>query len=234
MNQTNLIIFSIIFQIILVFIIFSSAFVSAESKFFSALNKIPSTAYIITGVSILLTYLTIKTGSLKDACTFGFNVVDRAEKNIYESLVKYYDDVPNFVNELDFPIFRSQTYKYDPKPNTPKQENIENYISGLIFQGIEDYIVSSSLTDLSDKEWFIMFLGWFQSEKLKDQWKHEYINYAEYTNRYINRLLRFSEENQKYFDSAENINKVSGDFVLSKEYLKILDLTDKYNVHYNK
>lgn len=232
MNQSTLIVFAIIFQLTLVFIIIGSA-LYYESNLFVAIKNIPSTAYVLTGIGILLTYLSIRSGSLKDSCTFGFNMVDRGEKDVLQKFVQYYDDVPNFIDSMDFKIFRKSKPNNNEKSNTPKQDVIEKYIATLIFQSVEDYIISSSLTNLSDKEWFIMFLGWFQSDILKEHWKIHSINFSEYTNRFINRLIKFSQENNDQFTSIETIDSISSKFVLSREYKElVLNIEDKHNISF--
>ena len=231
MDQTNILVYAIIFQIILVVIICSSIFLPANSNIISVFRKIPSSAYIITVISILLTYLSVKASSFKEACATGFNIVDRGEKDVYENFVKYYNDVPNFIDSMQF-NFNPEKQQTDNE-NSPRQNIIKDYLAILIFQAIEDYIISSSITDLSDKEWFIMFLSWFQSDLLQDIWTNKmYINFAEYTNRYIDKLIEFSKEKKPFFTSNSKVNEISGEFVLSPDYIKLLNKEDKFNISF--
>jgi hypothetical protein len=230
MDNSKIIVYAILFQLILVILIISSAFFSSESGLFSTFKKIPSTAYIITATSILLTYMSIQSASFKEACTVGFNIVDRAEKHIFEEFVKYHDEVPVFIDSMQFKIDKP---KPKPRiPNTAKQDIVENYISTLIFQSVEDYIISAVITDLSDKEWFIMFTGWFQSDILIELWKKSYINFAEYTVKYINTLIDFCKQNNSSFTSYDKINEICGSFVLSPNYPNLLKKEDKYNISF--
>jgi len=227
MNTTLIIIYAIIFQIILVVTIVCGSIISSGQTLSSIFKKIPSTAYIITGTSILLTYLAVQASSYKEATTVGFNIVDRAELKIYEKFVEYYDNVPEFIDSLNFNSIDIKN------TNTKKQDTIETYIATLIFQSIEDYIISAPITDLSDREWFTMFCSFFSSEKLRNLWKKNYINFAEYTIKYINRLIKFIDENKSNFNSPENISHFCGEFVLTKEYKELLNKKDRYNISFS-
>lgn len=234
MDNTKIIVYAIILQLILVLLIISSAFFSSESGLFAIFKKIPSTAYIITGTSILLTYLAIQSASFKEACNTGFTMVDRCEKNIYKEMMNYHDDIPIFIDSMQFKIDKSQTQLQTQAINTSTSKQVvsENYISILIFQAVEDYIISAPITDLSDKEWFIMFVSFFQSDFLIEKWKKLYINFAEYTVKYINKTIDFCKENNDRFTSYDKINEICGSFVLSPSYTELLSKKDKYNISF--
>lgn len=96
--------------------------------------------------------------------------------------------------------------KYDPV----KRIAVEDYYCKKIFQIVENIQSSNSFRlDIDDIPWTNVFILWFHSDILKNNWKHEKIMYADKTREYITEIINaVNDITHKYSNINEYMNEI--------------------------
>lgn len=220
-NYTFFILF--IIQIIAILVIIVSFFFNKKHPVHNIIIKLTFIADLLTCVGIILFYLLFKNEESK-------NIIDTTSDNnnnefieIQRKFSEYHNECPIFIDSLRFDFQGKNNIKYNKEDN----KNAINYISNIIFQSIENYIVSSSLTKLSDSEWMCIFLSYLSSNQLKERWVVLKCNYGVQTISLINFLIAVNNKNN--FKNSESLVNYCDKLIFTDEFTNIMKMKDNTN-----
>ena len=211
MDTTKIIIFSILTtQIIGIILIMSSIKFYKNKLLQSISNRIPLLTALITATCIILAYLPFSnsyTKNISDATlernTYGFD-------NIQKMFSDNYNKCPKFIQSLKFD-FNKKKYTNEEYSNEEysNENNIAiDYISNVIFQSIENYLVSGSVTGSSDSMWISTFLSYFSSPQLRERWLYLKYNFGFQCRELIDYLIEIINTNKiKNSDDVINLSE---------------------------
>ena len=216
-----------IFYILLIGVILSVlSYFSPDNSIISKLSsKIPITTGLLTATAILLTYLVFRNTYTKNLDDITLAMTDRGFLKIFDTLAENSNKCPYFIDSLKFSF--QKNYNYENKNNDKDDQVAIDNISVKIFQAMEDYLATATLTSTSDSEWFGTFLSFCQSKTLKQQWDVYYFNFGKKTKLYIDELFKIAKENT--FKSAKEVVDFSEKFILTKTFKDIFAYVDPTN-----
>jgi hypothetical protein len=220
--------------IFLIILIYISCFYPPNYIISNFVSRLPIATHFFIGMGIVLTFWIFQNNYEKNINDTSFAVTERSFINIYKLMSNNYKICPDFIDSLE--------YTYGKNHNEELHNNIPNkymkddkqarstkiYISICIFQAIEDYITSASLTHISDAEWFCTFYSLLYSTQLQQMWEKLKINFGQKTFAYINLVIGIAKKTT--FATSEEAIAFSKTFIKSKEFLDIVKMIDETNV----
>ena len=185
-------------------IIFAS-FAKSDSFLDRVTNKIPSISTFIIALGIIITYQVFTVNLLSARREATYKIVDRAFTNIIKAMDDYYEKCPEFINSLFYP-WQKQNFphaKPNPEINSDKWTSTL-YVASLIFQSWEDFLTDlESWWDLEitlqydeedERSWLAVFLGWAQSDELREIFKSQKLEYNDTTVRLSHLMFEYIEK----------------------------------------
>lgn len=212
-------IFSVLF-VILVIIIYLCYKTELNSPIDRILDKIPILATILIAIGIYISYniFKIQTETIERDGTF--KIIDRMWININDNMTKYYKDSPIFISSLYY------DWQLDQEKNINvniKNDNfqVNNYISILIFQGWEDFVISRNIDKTDAQSWINIFLQWCNSPYLFNSWNKLKSGYDNSTVELGNLLFEISKKNKP--KNEKELREISDKILNNQKYLKIFN-----------
>jgi len=180
-------------------------------------NNLTILSGLLTSVGVVLTYLLFSTSYQTNINMFTLQSTDRGLINIYNSFNENHDKCPNFIESLDFSFNRKNEHVY----HSSNENSITmDTISVKIFQSIEDYLVTATLSSTSNAEWLCVFLSYCSSDQLKEMWAKKKYIVGKRARMYIDNLFKIVEENT--FNNAQEVIDFCDKYMYNKEYKKIM------------
>jgi hypothetical protein len=172
---------------------------------------------LLTSVGVVLTYLLFSTSYQTNINMFTLQSTDRGLINIYNSFNDNYEKCPNFIESLDFKFNTNNKSIY----HSSNENSIAmDTISVKIFQSIEDYLVTATLSSTSNVEWLCRFLSYCGSDQLKEMWAKKKYIVGKKARMYIDNLFKIIEENT--FNNAQEVIDFCNKYMYNDEYKKIM------------
>lgn len=216
-----MIIFLISFIIILILLYYVSI-IPIDSVLDRFTNKIPVITGFFIGGGLLLTYyiFNISVENIRKDLTY--KIIDRGWLNINQKFMENYGKCPNFIeslyfswqkNNLEFKISSQPVNKYD-------DWYAVNYLSILIFQSFEDYLIVQEHDETGDYVWINNYLQWVNSPILENRWSVLKTNFAKTTIK-LGDLL-FSSIKNKNINNVADLANLADSIVNSEQYKQIV------------
>lgn len=214
MEIKQVVYFAISIQILCIVYIF---FKSKSTEFFISNLKTLNTFIIAIGV--FLTFLIFQKNYEKNVIDTGVNIIEKSQKNVLKEIIANCDKCPDFcttlLNTKETLPYKTYTYQQDDK-------NTIIYLTYLILQSVEDYILSSTLTNYSDVEWASFYIYLFSgSELLQTNYNFYKFLVGNPSKNYIENIIKIANETS--INNATDIEKAARKFVNSKNFKKIMN-----------
>ena len=183
------------------------------------INKFNVLTGLLTATSLLLSYFIFRNQYYSIVNTSTIQMIDRGFNDVNKEMCDYYDKCPNFISSLNFKfVSDNQEYQHNNQKND--DQVTVNYLSSKIFQSVEDFITTHSLTLTENHAWFATFLSYFTSKQLRDKWVKLKYNFGPLTHSYVNLIIKSVNENK--FKNADDVTNFSQKITKSNEYINIL------------
>jgi hypothetical protein len=200
--NTYVTIYVVCIILLLIFIYYSS---STEKD--SLIDRIGNKLQVLSGFFIagglFITYFLFKINVEHIKRETSFKITDRSWININSEIVKYYNLCPELINSLFFDWQKDILGKKENNDGVANEHDFinrdkwyaSNYISMLIFQSVDDYLIVNDIEEAGQEAWIGTFLQWFHSHKLKEIWNVTKFNYPELTIKLIDYMFNVCEKN---------------------------------------
>ena len=183
------------------------------------INKFNVLTGVLTATSLLLSFFLFRNQYDDSVNNSTIQMIDRGFNDVNKTMSDCYDKCPNFINSLNF-NFLSDNQEYQHNNQKSDNQVTVNFISNKIFQSVEDFIITNTLTLTENHVWFATFLSYFNSKQLRDKWVKLKYNYGPLTHSYVNLVIKSINENK--FKNADDVTIFSEKITKSNEYLNIL------------
>jgi hypothetical protein len=220
----------LILQFISIGFIFFSFFYKKYLFSPEIINKFNVLTGVLTATSLLLSFFLFRNQYAGIVNSATIQMIDRGFNDVNKVMVDYYDKCPNFISSLNFK-FLSDNQEYQHNNQKSDDQVTVNFISNKIFQSVEDFITTNSLTLTENHAWFATFLSYFTSKQLRDKWVKLKYNYGPLTHSYVNLIIKSINENK--FKNADDVTTFSQKITKSNEYLNILKSVNRNATLFN-
>jgi hypothetical protein len=186
----------------------------------------PIASQFIIGLGIYITYLLFKTnysGTVSRETGFAIKEI---YVRMYDILEQYKEKCPNLINSFFFNWQKDGTGDSNLSHSFNKDDNFHAMtLSNKIFEVVDIYISTVTLTSLSDARFLIFISSFYKSKLLKNEWNKYYIYYGERVRILSEKLFEINEKEN--FKSPEKLKDYFEKFVLEPEYNEILTKENK-------
>lgn len=216
------------FFIILV-MIYASTFYKKESMIDRFVTRMPIASQFILGLGIYITYLLFKTNYSGTVARETGLAIKETYVRMYDILEDYKEKSPNLINSFFFNWQKDGTGDSNLSQSFNKDNNFDAMIlSNKIFEVVDIYAKTATLTSLSDSRFLIFISSFYKSKLLKNEWNKYYLNYGENVRNLSEKLFEINEKEN--FKSAEEIKDYFEKFVGGNLFKQIITKIDKTNI----
>ena len=216
-------------QFIAIILIISSINFNKNLLLQSIVNKLPILTALLTTTGIILAYLPFSNSYTKNISDATLERNTNGFDNIQKMLSDNYDKCPKFIESINFDFNKTNYHgKEYNKEYSDENNTTIDYISNVIFQSIDNYLLSSSLTLSSDSMWISTFLSYFSSPKLRERWLYLKYNYGVQCRALVEYLIKIVNENE--FKNSDDVINLSVKIIKTKEFNKIIQIKDPNNL----
>lgn len=187
--------------------------------------KLPILTSLVTSTGIILTYLLFNNNYTKNVNDTTIQTTIHGFNDLFKIFSDNYKMCPKFIESLNFDFVKNKYYKYENVDYSGENMMTINYISNIIFQSMENYLVTAELTETSDSSMMGTFLSFLSSKQLQERWPYFKYNVGLQTRKLVDFLIKARKENR--FKNAEEVNKFCDNLVFSKEFNNILHFKDQ-------
>ena len=217
----------IVIFICLLLLIYASTFFKNNSRLNRFVEKLPIASHFILALGIFLTYLIFNVSFKQTVSKASDDVDNEIIINILEVLEKNKHKCPNLIDSFFFPW-----QDYNKKiPKVDDDHESAALVSNYIFERVEIYTESRSLTDLSDSKFLCFFSSFFVSKLLKMEWQKYSANYELKPRLLIEELFKINESHNFY--SADELREYFENYIHTDKFKEIMNAEEKTAINHD-